>query len=88
MVSSPKPPQPTFGPLAGPLKNPDRQATAKHDCGCRSSCGGLECAGWTTRSLFSYVSLEERIATRHPLRKVVVIVNAALEALDAEFAQL
>jgi uncharacterized protein (DUF736 family) len=26
-------------------------------------------------SLFSYVSLEERIPTRHPLRKVAVIVN-------------
>ena len=39
-------------------------------------------------SLFSYVSLEERIPARHPLRKVLVIVNDALKALDAELAQL
>jgi len=39
-------------------------------------------------SLFSYVSLEERIPARHPLRKVAVIVNDALKALDGEFAQL
>src|SRR5262245_44828654 len=39
-------------------------------------------------SLFSYVSLEERIPARHPLRKVAVIVNDALKALDSEFAQL
>jgi transposase len=39
-------------------------------------------------SLFSYVSLEERIPARHPLRKVAVIVNDALKALDSEFARL
>jgi transposase len=39
-------------------------------------------------SLFSYVSLEERIPARHPLRKVAVIVNDALRALDGEFAGL
>jgi transposase len=39
-------------------------------------------------SLFSYVSLEERIPARHPLRKVAVIVNDALKALDGEFARL
>jgi hypothetical protein len=33
-------------------------------------------------SLFSYVSLEERIPNRHPLRKVAVIVNDALKTLD------
>jgi hypothetical protein len=39
-------------------------------------------------ALFSYVSLEERIPARHPLRKVAVIVNDALKALDREFAGL
>jgi hypothetical protein len=39
-------------------------------------------------SLFSYVDLEDRIPARHPLRKILVIVNAALKALDAEFAGL
>jgi transposase len=38
--------------------------------------------------LFSYVSLEERIPARHPLRKVAVIVNDALKALDSELARL
>jgi transposase len=39
-------------------------------------------------SLFSYVSLEERIPARHPLRKVAVIVNDALKALDSALARL
>ena len=39
-------------------------------------------------SLFSYVSLEERIPARYPLCKVLVIVNDALQTLDAELAQL
>ena len=39
-------------------------------------------------SLFSYVDLEERIPTRHPLRKVRQIVNDALASLDAEFDRL
>jgi transposase len=39
-------------------------------------------------SLFSYVNLEERVPARHPLRTVLVIVNAALALLDAEFARL
>jgi hypothetical protein len=34
-------------------------------------------------SLFSYVSLDERIPARHPARKVVVIVNDVLQALDS-----
>ena len=41
-----------------------------------------------TGSLFSYVDLEERIAVRHPLRKVRQIVNEALASLDAEFDRL
>lgn len=39
-------------------------------------------------SLFSYVNLEERIPARHPLRKIKVVVDAALRRLDAEFAAL
>ena len=42
----------------------------------------------TTGSLFSYVDLEERIPTRHPLRKVREIVNDALASMDAEFGRL
>ena len=38
-----------------------------------------------TRSLFSYVDLEDRIPARHPLRKVRQVVNDALTSLDAEF---
>ncbi|NKB16124.1 MAG: IS5 family transposase [Sphingomonadales bacterium] len=39
-------------------------------------------------SLFSYVNLEERIPARHPLRKLLAIVNDALATLDAEFSSL
>jgi transposase len=39
-------------------------------------------------SLFSYVNLEERIPATHPLRTIRNIVNAALTALDGEFAAL
>jgi transposase len=42
----------------------------------------------TSGSLFSYVDLEERIPTRHPLRKVRQVVNDALASLDGEFAPL
>src|SRR5882762_2895850 len=51
---------------------------------------GAEMRGSDERmgSLFSYVDLEERIPARHPLRTILVIVNAALKALDAEFARL
>jgi transposase len=41
-----------------------------------------------TGSLFSYVSLEERIPARHPLRKIKGVVDAALASLDADFAAL
>jgi transposase len=41
-----------------------------------------------TASLFSYVSLEDRIPARHPLRSILAIVNDALAALDAEFGRL
>ena len=41
-----------------------------------------------TGSMFSYVDLEERIPVHHPLRKIRDFVNAALVALDAEFAKL
>lgn len=39
-------------------------------------------------ALFSYVSLEERIPARHPLRKIRAVVNGALATLDADFARL
>src|SRR5882757_5045730 len=39
-------------------------------------------------SLFSYVDIEERVPASHPLRKVRAIVNAALAALNADFAKL
>ena len=42
----------------------------------------------TTGSLFSYVDVEGRIPARHPLRLIRAVVNEALAALDAEFAEL
>lgn len=41
-----------------------------------------------TGSIFSYVDIEERIPSSHPLRKIRAFVNAALAALDAAFAKL
>lgn len=41
-----------------------------------------------TGSLFSYVDLEERIPSRHPLRKIRSVVNDALRSLDADFGRL
>jgi transposase len=41
-----------------------------------------------TSSMFSYVDLEERVPVHHPLRKIREFVNAALAALDEEFAKL
>ena len=37
---------------------------------------------------FSYVDLEERIPSGHPLRRIRQIVNDALASLDADFAAL
>jgi transposase len=42
----------------------------------------------TSGSLFSYVDLEERIPSRHPLRKIRQIVNDALASLDSDFEVL
>lgn len=42
----------------------------------------------TIGSLFSYVDLEERIPARHPLRKILQVVNDALISLDGEFAAI
>ena len=39
-------------------------------------------------SLFSYVNLEERVPTRHPLRRIKAVVDAALTSLDADFDRL
>ncbi len=39
-------------------------------------------------SLFSYIDLEKRVRTDHPLRVLRQIANAALESLSGEFAKL
>ena len=36
-------------------------------------------------SLFSYVNLEERVPSRHPLRKIKAVVDPALASLDTDF---
>ncbi|TCS60282.1 hypothetical protein EDD52_115102 [Primorskyibacter sedentarius] len=41
-----------------------------------------------SRSLFSYVDLEERVPARHPLRLIRRIVNDALASLDTVFEVL
>lgn len=41
-----------------------------------------------TGSLFSYVNLEERVPSRHPLRKIKGVVDAALVSLDADFERV
>src|ERR687885_692703 len=41
-----------------------------------------------TGSLFSYVDLEKRVPTDHPLRVIREIVNATLAAMSAEFDAL
>ena len=38
--------------------------------------------------LFGYVDLEERIPTRHLLRKIIQVVHEALASLDADFEAL
>ncbi|HEY5756736.1 MAG TPA: transposase, partial [Steroidobacter sp.] len=42
----------------------------------------------TSGSLFSYVDVEDRIPSMHPLRTIRTIVNEVLAALDAEFEAL
>lgn len=42
----------------------------------------------SSRSLFSYVSLEERVPRRHPLRRVRAIVDEALTSLSPRFEEL
>jgi transposase len=41
-----------------------------------------------TGALFSYVDLERRVRSDHPLRAIRTIVNEALCALEREFAAL
>jgi transposase len=41
-----------------------------------------------TGALFSYVDLESRVGKDHPLRSIRVVVNEALEAMEANFAAL
>ena len=40
------------------------------------------------RKLFSYISLEERVPSSHPLRAIRRMVDAALEALSPRFESL
>jgi transposase len=42
----------------------------------------------TTDQFFSYVNVEDRIASDHPLRQIRQLVNDALKALDADFTAL
>lgn len=42
----------------------------------------------TSGSLFSYVNLEDRIPTRHPLRRIRQVVNDDLASLNADFKAL
>jgi transposase len=42
----------------------------------------------TSGSLFSYVDIEQRIPTKHPLRTIREIVNEVLASLDGEFSRL
>ena len=39
-------------------------------------------------SLFSYIDLETRVRSDHPLRAIRQIANAALKSLSGEFAKL
>jgi hypothetical protein len=39
-------------------------------------------------SLFSYLSCEARVPVEHPLRRIRVIVDAALERLDGTFCEI
>jgi len=41
-----------------------------------------------TGALFSYVDMEARVRKDHPLRSVLVVVNEALGAMEADFAAL
>lgn len=41
-----------------------------------------------TGELFSYVDIETRVRTDHPLRKIREVVNATLLAMSADFAEL
>jgi hypothetical protein len=42
----------------------------------------------TTDQLFSYVNVEDRISSDHPLRQIRLLVNDALKVLDAGFSAL
>jgi len=39
-------------------------------------------------SLFSYVDLEQRVRSDHPLRTIRTLVNEALAALDGRFGEI
>src|ERR1039458_10330876 len=39
-------------------------------------------------SMFSYLTLEQRVPSDHPLREIRALTNGVLQSLDAEFAKL
>jgi transposase len=53
-----------------------------------STEGDLRGSDNRTGALFSYVDLEARVRTDHPLRSIRVVVNEALGSMAADFAAL
>ena len=41
-----------------------------------------------TKSLFSYVSPDDRVPADHPLRLILAVVNEVLEGLSGEFEEM
>ncbi|HBH72973.1 MAG TPA: IS5/IS1182 family transposase, partial [Synechococcales bacterium UBA10510] len=48
----------------------------------------MRCQQERSCSLFSYVSIEERIPTSHPLRRIRRLADQALDRLNPTFCQL
>jgi hypothetical protein len=57
-------------------------------CGLHIEGAGMRGSDAKSVSLFSYVDLEERVPTQHPLRVIKSIVDKVLLSLDGEFAKL
>lgn len=57
---------------------------------CRRARGRVDLRGTDERtgSLFSYVDLEARVRSDHPLRPIRALVNEALAGLERDFAAL
>ena len=43
--------------------------------------------GAVQSAMFSYVTLEQRVAADHPLRPIRILVDRALERIDAEYGK-